>query len=114
MIDLDALFTSLGIVGGNPNSKGQYNFYKTIFWNDGDVTRSQYDFFKKVSTSRYEFFKQYVNEREFYRSIDDVRIYDYKTFYEYAGEYLSSPDWILKRGDWNDIGAWFDEALWID
>jgi len=122
LINLDELFTSLGIVGGNNNSKSQYDFYKGIIWSDGEITNTQYDFFKKIGLSRYDFFKQFINEREFYRSIAkpgspeqlDPRIYDFKTFYEHAGEFLSSPDWILKYAAWNDGGAWFDNEVWID
>jgi hypothetical protein len=32
--------------------------------------------------------KQALDEYTFYQNIDDNRIYDFKTFYEYAGEYL--------------------------
>ena len=38
--------------------------------------------------TRKEFFDTYGGEYEFYKSIDDERIYDYYTFYKYAGEYL--------------------------
>ena len=122
IINLDNLFTDLGIVGGNIFSKNQYEFYKGIQWNDGAVTNNQYEFFKKIGLSRYEFFKQFGSEREFYRSIKkpgvlgelDPRIYDFKTFYEHAGEFLPSPDWILKYSVWNDGGAWFDNEVWID
>jgi hypothetical protein len=118
IINLDNLFTSLGIVGGNVNSKNQYDFYKGIQWNDGQVTNTQYDFFKKIGMSRYDFFKQYISEREFYRSIDDNRIFDFKTFYEHAGEYLvpitPTDIWILETGFWNDENAWVDDDFWID
>lgn len=122
IINLDKLFFDLGIISVNQNSTDQYDFYKGIVWNDGTMTNDQYDFFKKIGMSRYEFFKQFINEREFYRSISkpgspdelDPRIYDFKTFYENAGEFLSSADWILKYGDWNDVGVWVDSELWID
>lgn len=26
----------------------------------------------------------------------------------------SQPRWILSNGDWNDLGIWIDEAVWID
>jgi hypothetical protein len=118
IINLDNLFTSLGIVGGNVNSKNQYDFYKGIQWGDGEVTNTQYDFFKKIGMSRYDFFKQYINEREFYRSIDDNRIFDFKTFYKHAGEYLipitPTDIWILETGFWNDENVWVDDDVWID
>ena len=115
MINLDTLFGSLGIVSGNPLAENQYDFYKGIVWNDATITYNQYQFFEKLGVSRRDFFRTYAeNEREFYRDIDDVRIKDFKTFYEYAGEYLSFPDWILKYGVWNDVGVWFDTEVWID
>jgi len=87
-IDLNTLFTSLGIVSGNTQSKDQYEFYNGIVWDDATVTYNQKEFFDKVGMSRYEFFKQYGDERSFYDNVDDTRISDFKTFYEYAGEYL--------------------------
>ena len=115
MINLDTLFTSLGIVSGNPTAGNQYEFYKGIVWNDATITYDQYQFFEKIGVSRRDFFRTYAaNEREFYRSIDDPRIYDFYTFYKYAGEYLSNQDWILKTGFWNDSFIWVDTAVWID
>lgn len=117
MINLAELFNTLGIVGGNTAAKNQYEFFKGIQWSDGSTTYNQYEFFKKVGNdSRYDFFKPYINEREFYRNIDDVRIYDYKTFYQFAGESLGTivSDWILADGTWNDEGFWRDGDVWID
>jgi len=89
MIDLTTFFSNLGITGGATLSNNQYEFYKGVQWNDNDITNTQYEFFKKASGSRYEFFKAYGNERAFYEGgFNDVRIVDFKTFYEYAGEYL--------------------------
>lgn len=115
MISLDVLFGNLGIVGGNPDAKDQYSFYEGVMWNDGSTTYNQYQFFEKLGISRRDFFRQYAaNEREFYRSISDLRIKDFRTFYLYAAEYLSYPDWILKTGFWNDGFNWLDGAVWID
>lgn len=87
-INLTTLFNSLGIVGGNTASNNQYEFFNGVEWNDNTFTYNQYEFFKKVAGSRYDFFKNYNSERDFYNSIDDERIYDFYTFYKYAGEYL--------------------------
>lgn len=115
MINLDTLFGNLGIVSGNAAAQNQYEFYKGIVWNDATITYDQYEFFEKIGVSRRDFFRTYAaNEREFYRNTNDARIVDFYTFYKYAGEYLSFPDWILKYGTWNDVGAWFDSAVWID
>jgi hypothetical protein len=115
MINLTTLFNSLGIVSGNINAKNQYDFYYGIVWSDGDTTYNQYEFYQKLG-GRYEFFKQYIDEYNFYQMIDDPRIYDYKTFYEFAGEYLVSSglDWILETGNWNDANFWIDTEQWID
>lgn len=119
MIDLGQLFTDLGIAGGNTQSHTQYDFYKGVIWNDADVTYNQYEFFKKVDDSRYAFFKPYPNETQFYKDIDDDRIYDYDTFYKYAAEYFAGGvppvnNWILDTGNWNDSGVWVDTDVWID
>lgn len=116
MIDLTTFFGNLGVVGGNTNATNQYEFFKGIQWSDGDTTNSQYEFFKKVSISRYEFFKQYTNETEFYKNTSDARIYDFYTFYTYAGEYLITVvnNWILSDGTWNDSKFWVDTEVWID
>jgi len=115
MINLDTLFSSLGIVSGNPNAKNQYDFYKGIVWSDSTITYDQYQFFEKLGVSRRDFFRTYAdNEREFYRDIDDVRIYDFRTFYQFASEYLDVNDWILKTGFWNDNFFWVDTETWID
>jgi hypothetical protein len=122
IINLDKIFTDLGIVGGNINAKNYYDFYYGIQWNDGDITYNQYDFFKKTGISRFDFFKPYGGEREFYRSIEktgttgqiDETIYDFRTFYEKAATFLPSPDWLLRYGVWNDGGSWQDQKVWID
>jgi hypothetical protein len=115
MINLDTLFSSLGIVSGNAAAQNQYDFYKGIVWNDATITYDQYEFFEKLGVSRRDFFRTYAaNEREFYRDIDDIRIYDFWTFYKHAAEYLDVNDWILKTGFWNDNFFWIDVATWND
>ena len=91
-IDLNTLFTNLGIVNGNTQSKNQYEFYNGIVWDDATITYNQKEFFDKVGQNRYEFFKTYGDERQFYADIDDTRISDFRTFYEYAGQYLAGSD----------------------
>ena len=91
-IDLNTLFTNLGIVSGNTQSKNQYEFYKGIVWDDATITYNQKEFFDKVGQNRYEFFKIYGSEKAFYEDVDDTRISDFKTFYEYAGQYLAGAD----------------------
>jgi hypothetical protein len=118
MIDLSTLFSGLGIVGGNTASQNQYQFYYGVEWSDLTKTYNQYQFFQKTGLSRKEFFETYaLNERDFYSSINDARIIDYRTFYQYAGEYLTAApvsDWILATGFWNDSGFWRDGENWID
>lgn len=117
MIDLELLFATLGITAGNTSANNQYEFFKGIQWDDDSITYTQFAFFNKIGMSRYEFFKQYGNERTFYASIDDARIKDFYTFYKYAGEYFGGAptfDWILESGDWSDTGVWKDASAWTD
>ena len=117
MIDLGQLLYDLGIRGGNTSANNQYEFFKGIVWDDDTITYTQFAFFNKIGMSRYEFFKQYGNERTFYASIDDARIKDFYTFYKYAGEYLDDGPtsyWILLTGRWDDLGLWDDTARWND
>lgn len=117
MIDLGQLFASLGIVGGNTGGNTFYEFYRGVKWSDGTTTYTQKAFFDKIGLSRYDFFKQYGSEREFYASIDDVRIHDFYTYYKYAPEYFGGAvvsNWILATGSWVDSGEWIDVDAWID
>lgn len=118
MIDLAGLFSDLGIIGGATMSDNFYDFYKGIIWIDDTITNTQYEFFKKINKSRYDFFKEYGNEYDFYKNIDDERIYDFYTFYKHAGEYIHGgplgSDWILITGHWEDEGFWRDEEVWVD
>lgn len=113
-INLDYLFTSLGITGGNVFAKTQKDFYEGITWTDGSTTYNQYQFYKKIGQTPREFFAPYGGEREFYISLIDSRIYNYKTYYEYAAGYFTFPDWILKTGFWDDLFAWIDTETWND
>jgi len=70
-----------------------------------------------VGMSRYYFFKQYGSEYEFYSNTTDPNIFDYRTFYENAGFFLSNPlptDWILRFGYWEDDYFWVDSDFWED
>jgi hypothetical protein len=121
MIDLTTFFDDLGIIGqiniinGEP-SYTQYNFFNGIEWSDSTITYNQKEFFDKIGMSRYDFFKQYGDEKTFYESTNDSRIWDFKTFYQYAGEYLVglSDNWILFTGFWDDGNIWVDTEIWID
>ena len=95
MINLTTFFTSLGIVNGNTQAKSFYDFWYGIEFSDNTITYNITDFMTYLGTTRYEFFKSLnseypdvYDEYTFYKNIDDVRIYDFKTFYEYAGEYF--------------------------
>jgi hypothetical protein len=115
-IDLRTLFGDLGIVSGNTNATNQYEFYYGVVWDDGDITYNQFEFFSKTPQgNRYEFFKPYGGEYNFYNDIDDPNIYNYKTFYQYAGTDLAPPlGWILRFGYWEDDKYWFDDDFWED
>lgn len=115
-INLDNLFLSIGVVDGNANARNQYEFFYGIEWSDGSFTYNEYDFYKKAGfESRRDFFETYADsEKDFYESIISSDIYDYRTYYENAGLYLSGIDWILKYNVWNDAGFWIDSELWND
>jgi len=96
-IQMNTFWSDLGIVSGNTSANNQYDLYKGLTFNDGFVCASQYDFFTHLETNRYEFFKSYnsvdsdiVDEYTFYKNTDDVRIYDFTTFYTYAGSYITN------------------------
>jgi hypothetical protein len=95
MINLTTFFTSLGIVSGNTQATNFYDFWYGIEFSDGTITYNITEFMTYLGTNRYEFFHSlqstYPNvydEYTFYKNINDVRIYDFYTFYYYAGEYL--------------------------
>lgn len=95
MINLATFFTSLGITGGNTQATNFYEFWYGIEFSGGTITYNITEFMNYLGTNRYEFFKNLnseypdvIDERSFYSNIDDNRIYDYYTFYTYAGEFL--------------------------
>jgi hypothetical protein len=88
-IDLTVLFETLDISNGNTTSGNQYEFFNGVLWGDTTTTYSAKEFFDKIG-GRYEFFKSYESEKSFYAAVDDNRIYDYYTFYKYAGEYFGT------------------------
>ena len=115
MINLDTLFTNLGIVSGNALAKNQRDFYNGIVWSDSTITYNQYQFFEKLNTNRRTFFATYAdNERDFYSNTTDSNITNFRTFYQRAAAYLSNQDWILTGGIWNDGYIWIDSSVWID
>lgn len=95
MINLTTFFTSLGITGGNTQATNFYEFWYGIEFSSGTITYNITDFMTHLGTTRYEFFhslnSEYpdvIDETSFYSNIDDNRIYDFSTFYIYAGEFL--------------------------
>jgi hypothetical protein len=96
MINLTTFFTSLGIVSGNTQSTNFYDFWYGIEFSGGTITYNITEFMTYLGTNRYEFFQSLnstyagvFDEYTFYKNIDDNRIYDFYTFYTYAGEYLT-------------------------
>jgi len=97
MINLTTFFTSLGIVNGNTQSTNFYDFWYGIEFSGGTITYNITEFMTYLGTNRYKFFQslnstypEVFDEYTFYKNIDDNRIYDFYTFYTYAGEYLTS------------------------
>jgi hypothetical protein len=95
MIQLATFFSSLGITGGNTQADNFYEFWKGIIMNGNTEINNITEFMNYLGTNRYEFFKSLnsnypsiIDETSFYANIDDPRIYDYYTFYKYAGEYF--------------------------
>jgi hypothetical protein len=113
MINLTTFFTSLGIVNGNTQAKSFYDFWYGIEFSDGTITYNITEFMTYLGTNRYEFFKslnseypEVIDEYTFYQNIDDNRIYDFFTFYTYAGEYLAgSPSPTPFAWRYNDFYA---------
>ena len=96
MIDLTTWLRELGVIALNPNGvNNQYEFFRNMQWSDGTFTHNQLQFFEKIGMSRYEFFKQYINEREFYRNTNIPTIKDFKTFYEQIADVSVLPAKIL-------------------
>jgi cell division septation protein DedD len=96
-INLSTFWVDWNVFSGNTEATNQYDLWRSIMMTDNTQLASQYDFFKWHNTTRYEFFKNlqstYPNvydEFTFYSNIDDVSIYDFKTFYEFGA--LSFPN----------------------
>jgi hypothetical protein len=94
-INLTTFFSNLGIVSGDNEATNFYDFWNGIEFSGGTITYNITDFMTYLGTNRYEFFKslnsQYpevIDEYTFYSNINDPRIYDFLTFYSYAGEYF--------------------------
>jgi hypothetical protein len=87
-VSLPQFFKNLGVSSINESSNTQYDFYKDISYIDGSRTHGQYAFYKKASSSRYEYFKNWKNETEFYANIDVDVIHDFYTFYKNAATIL--------------------------
>lgn len=94
-IDLTTFWSEWDVVSGNTQATNQYEFWKGIVMTNGQVLDSQFDFFTYHNTTRYEWFKnlqstypEVYDEYTFYRNTSDNRIYDYRTFYEFGGQYL--------------------------
>ena len=95
VIDLTTFWSGWDVVSGNTQATNQYEFWKGMVMTNGQVLASQYDFFTYHNTTRYEWFRdlqftypEVYDEYTFYRNTSDNRIYDYKTFYEFGGQYL--------------------------
>lgn len=116
MINLSTFFSGLGITGGNTESTNFYEFWKGIVMNGDTEINNITEFMTYLGTNRYEFFKslnseypEVIDETSFYSNIDDVRIYDFYTFYKYAGEYLGgSPSPTFQSWDVYDSGGMLD------
>jgi hypothetical protein len=93
-IDLTALFNTLGITNGNTAAGNQYEFFKGVEWSDSSTTYTAKEFFDKIG-GRYSFFKTYESEKSFYAAVADNRIYDYYTFYKWAGEFFGGSSSII-------------------
>lgn len=96
-VNMNTFWSDLGVINGNSSATNQYELFNGLTFSDGFVSSSQYDFFTKLGTNRYEFFKSYnsvdsniIDETTFYQNTSDPLIYDYKTFYERAGSYISA------------------------
>lgn len=94
-INLNTFWTTWGVFSGDTSSTNQYDFWRGLIMTGGTRMNNQYDFFTFNNTTRYEFFKnlnstypEVWDETTFYQNTNDVRIYDYKTFYQFAAQSL--------------------------
>jgi hypothetical protein len=96
-IDLNGFWQSWDVVSGNTAASNEYEFWKGMVMSTGQVLNNQFDFFTYHNTTRYEWFKalqgtypEVWDEYTFYKNTNDDRIFDFKTFYQYGGEYLTA------------------------
>jgi hypothetical protein len=94
-INLNGFWQSWDVVSGNTAATNEYEFWKGMVMSTGQVLNNQFDFFTYHNTTRYEWFKALQgtypdvwDEYTFYKNTNDPRIFDFKTFYQYCGEYL--------------------------
>lgn len=94
-INLNGFWQSWGVVSGNSNATNEYEFWKGIIMTNGQVLASQFDFFTYHNTTRYQWFKnlqstypEVFDEYTFYRNTNNPNIVDYRTFWEFTGQYL--------------------------
>ena len=94
-INLSTFWTTWDVASGNTSATNQYDLWRSLYMSGGTQLNSQYDFFKYHNTTRYQFFQnlnstypEVWDEYTFYQNTNDARIYDYKTFYEYAAQSL--------------------------
>jgi hypothetical protein len=94
---MNTFWSDLGVVSGNTSATNQYDLFNGLTFNDGFVCSSQYDFFTHLGTNRYEFFKSYnsvdsniIDEYTFFQNTSDPNIYNFNTFFEYAGSFINS------------------------
>ena len=96
-VNMNTFWSDLGVVGGVSGATNQYDLFNGLIFSDGYVTSSQYDFFTHLGTNSYEFFKSYnsvdpniVDQYTFFQNTSDPNIYNFNTFYTYAGEFINS------------------------
>ena len=96
-INLSTFWGTWDVVSGNTQATNQYEFWKGMVMSTGQILNNQYEFFQYHNTTRYEWFKalqgtypEVWDEYTFYKNTSDARIFDFKTFYQYGGEYLTA------------------------
>jgi hypothetical protein len=97
-IDMATFWSDWGVTCGNQSANNRYDCFYGLTMNDGFVCSNAKDFFDWNETNRYDFYKYYetvsgtppvvYDEFTFYKNTNDVNIYDFKTFYEYAPSYF--------------------------
>ncbi len=96
-VNMNTFWSDLGVIGGVSGATNQYDLFNGLTFSDGFVSSSQYDFFNHLGTNSYEFFKSYnsvdpniVDQYTFFQNTSDPNIYNFNTFYTYAGEFINS------------------------